>query len=575
MINDEINNLKGEEHMVEMIKISDLKVRCNINIHQLHHLSIREEPDSHATADITVSVESDELSVPDFDLKGQPIMICVMTDGREQVLFNGVMHEVNLVREAEYDTLHIFAYSLSWLMDIEKKSRSFQNISRTIQELITDISKEYSFQISYSAKDKKITAPFIQYEETDWEFLLRLSSHLSAPSIPASNYQNRGIYIGFPDGMDQREIQAVSQTWCMDKAHIKFDNWRTWTACYHQVRSGQIYHLGEQVTYENQVFRVHRVHLATEQGILRCNYRLADKEHQPVSIRHNRQLNGVSLTGMVLERRGERIKLHLNIDEQQDAGTAYDYLWLPDYGSLVYCMPEAGSKVRLLIPDGNEQDAIAIHCVRQSGPVNENIQNPACRLFVTKEEKKMALEPGCFALSASVDHSQILLQDGTGGILSSQKGVLIQARGNLKLTGGNVVLKAPKEITSVCRRMGSPTVVNICHNLDSMGNYTSFKNLPALRKRKTSNRLVANRGKEQKLTAAEEIRKQKEIKKLELKMKELKAAEEQEDVYYLGDTVLNVIAAVPQVSETDELSRIAMGFRPIVGRMRGIEDVSN
>lgn len=42
-------------------------------------------------------------------------------------------------------------------------------------------------------------------------------------------------------------------------------------------------------------------------------------------------------------------------------------------------------------------------------------------------------------------------------------------------------LAAPTEVTVVKRQLESPAVVNLCHNLDSLGRYSTFRNLKSLK----------------------------------------------------------------------------------------------
>ncbi|MFQ8776468.1 MAG: hypothetical protein ACLR78_01970 [Roseburia sp.] len=58
---------------------------------------------------------------------------------------------------------------------------------------------------------------------------------------------------------------------------------------------------------------------------------------------------------------------HLAIDTDQNAATAYFYQWVPDTGSVMYCMPEKGTTVSLYFPDEDERNAIAVSCIRENG----------------------------------------------------------------------------------------------------------------------------------------------------------------------------------------------------------------
>lgn len=554
--------------MEEYITNSELKVKCNIKISRLRHLSIRESIGTHAMAEVTADIEPGSLDLSCEELNNQPLMICSVKDQKELLLFSGVIGKIRIEKESSYDLLYLSACSLSWLMDLERKSRSFQDCNETVLRLIQKIVQENSFNLLCSAEDKAVTKPFIQYEETDWEFLLRLSTHLHAPVIAAGNYEGKGIYLGFQENRVPLELSASGERWCMDAEYKKSANWRTREAAYYEVDTVQILHLGQCVSYRDEILWPYHVGLNLQNGLLRCTCKLAGKNHNRFPTIYNPYMKGISLTGTVLERKEEAIRIHLDIDEKQDAGMAYLYPWFPENGNMVYCMPETGSRVRLLIPGEDEQEAVGIHCVRQNGQVCEETQNLDNRWFTTDSEKKMALKPSDIELSADGGQSGISIQDGIGDIIRSSGEVLIQAKGKVSLHGARIELRAPTEITAIKKQLGSPAVVNICHNLDSMGEYSTFKNLNELKMDIPARDSGSCKGNQAKADNREEERRKKEKEKLQLKLKEL-SEEDKKDTYEFGPSIVNIISSIPQSMEQDRLSQIAVGFRPIAGRMKG------
>lgn len=484
------------------------------------------------------------------------------------MLFSGVISKIRIEKDSSYDLLYLSAYSLSWLIDLEKKSRSFQECNKSILELVQSISQENSFHLLCSAEDKAVIKPFIQYEETDWEFLLRLSTHLHAPFIAASDYEDRGIYLGFLEGRVPLELNVSGERWCMDSESIKSANWRTRDAAYYEVETAQILHLGQCVSYKDEILWPYQVRLNLQKGILCCTCRLAGKNHNMFSTVYNPHIKGISLTGTVLERKEEAIKVHLDIDKEQDASRAYLYPWFPEHGNMAYCMPETGSQVRLLIPGEDEQEAIEIHCVRSNGQGCEETQNPGNRWFTTDAKKRMALKPSDIELSTDDGQTGISMQDGIGDMIHSSGEVLIQAKGKVALHGARIELKAPAEITAVKRQLGSPAVVNICHNLDSMGEYSVFTNLDELKADNLVRGSGYSKGNQVKTANLKEDTKEKEKEKLQLKLKEL-PAEDKDSTYEFGPSIVKIISSIPQSIEQDRLSQIALGFRPVAGRMKG------
>ena len=538
--------------MENLISVDEISVNCNFQIGLLKQLSIKEQIDSHTVARIVAEIETGSLQVAHEQLNSQPLMIEAVKDGKRTLLFSGVISEIYIDGEALYETVSIVAYSLSWFMDLEKKSRSFQG-EHSFLELFQKICRENSFLFLCSAKDDETEAPFIQYRETDWEFLLRLSSHLHAPVYVANDYENKGIYLGLREQSAPVMMDALSEKWCMDAERFKSVDFDVRKASYYDVISTQVLHIGQKTLYHNQLLWPFEVNMVLQQGVLYCNYKLAGTHYHTIWPCYNPYLKGASFEGTVLERKEERIKVHLDIDDEQDMNRAHFYPWLPEHGNMMYCMPEEGSKVRLVIAGEDERGAIGACCVRQNGGICKETQVTDNRWFITDENKKLTLQPSFMELSSGEGKSAITFQDSVGNDLRSCENILIQAKGDIVMQGSKVTVNAPTEITVIKRELGDPAVVNICHNLDAMGKQTSFYNLEELRL-KSIPAGGMDHGKGQGMSA--EARKGMEEKKKKLR-------------YELGASIVNIISAIPQSAGQDKLSQIAMGFRPIAGRMKG------
>ena len=60
-----------------------------------------------------------------------------------------------------------------------------------------------------------------------------------------------------------------------------------------------------------------------------------------------------------------------------------------------------------------------------------------------------------------------------------------------------------------------------------------------------------------------------EKEKRQLRLKKLMVDSHDEAVYELGDSIVDVLSAIPRPIEQDKIAQIALGARPITGRMRG------
>lgn len=549
------------------IRVDEIKVRCNIPIGQLKDLSIRERMGTHTVVQLTAGIRPMEVENSGMQLAGQPLGIEAVVDGERVLLFSGIISEIHTDREASYETISITAYSLSWLMDLEKKSRSWQG-EHSVLDLIQKICREHSFSIQCSVQDKKTEAPFIQYRESDWEFLKRLSTHLQVPVYARGDYAGKGLCLGIPDQEKPIKLGALREKWCMDAERAREMNFDAGMAVYHEVMTGQILHLGKSVLHNREVLRVFEADMILKHGMVYGTYRLAGPGYFAMQTVYNSYLKGISLEGTVLKRKDETLKIHLDIDGEKECAPAYDYPWMPEHGNLVYCMPEEGSRIRLLVFGEDEREAIGIHCVRQNGAVCGETQIPDNRWFSTSQNKKLTLQPALVELSGEEGRSTITFGDNTGSSIRSGGEVLIQAKGQIVMQGTEVVLNAPSEITAVRREVGEPAVVNICHNLDAMGKKTTFRNLEELQIQSEPTR---RRSDEREQTPLEKIMggKKDEKEKKEFELQKLLEQESERNDFELRESVVKIISAIPQYTGQDKIARIAAGARPIAGRMKG------
>lgn len=554
--------------MAEYITYDEIKIKCNIKVNRILQLSISERIGSHAMAEIKANIESESLGLSSTELMNQPIKLYYIKDNKEHLIFTGVISNVRIEKESIYETISLSAVSLTWLMDLERKNRSFQDCNDSVTEVIKKIAQENSFHFLCTATDQSITQPFIQYKETDWEFILRLATHLNAPVITSPNYDGNGFNIGFQDQKIPQELHVTREKWCMDAEMNQSPSWRTKEATYYEVDTSQILHLDQCVILHNDVLRPYHISLILQKGLLHCICKLAVNNHYFTTVSYNPNLKNISLTGTVLKQKEESISIHLDIDEKQDADNAYFYPWSPEAGNMLYCMPEIGSRVNLLIPGEDEQKATAINCTQQSESLEKATKTPENRWFITKNEKTMSLKPSGINFSSNRNQSSISIQDVNGNSIKSSNEIFIQAKGKISIYGTQIELNAPTEVTAIKRQLGSPAIVNLCHNLDSMGENSVFTNLVA----KDENSLSKGPGGLTEDTSISnnlrEDRKKEVKEKLDLQLKKL-SEEEDKRTYSLGKSIINVVSSIPQVVEKDKLSQIAAGFRPIAGKMKG------
>ncbi|MCB2343044.1 contractile injection system protein, VgrG/Pvc8 family, partial [Clostridium estertheticum] len=170
----------------EFQKILKLKVTRNLNEHAKLYISgiIDEEnidkyvETSDEKSSITISLKDDKDSVTN--------------------VFQGVVTNIQVNANKDVRTLEIEALSRTFLMDIKKKSRTFQDKNSSYGEIFNIVNGEYTnINILDSITNgTKIDKLIVQYKETDWEFIKRLSSHFNVPVVSECQLKDIKYSIG-------------------------------------------------------------------------------------------------------------------------------------------------------------------------------------------------------------------------------------------------------------------------------------------------------------------------------------------------------------------------------------------
>ena len=185
------------------------------------------------------------------------------------------------------------------------------------------------------------------------------------------------------------------------------------------------------------------------------------------------------LTGRVLETKQELVRLHLDMDREQDASKAYWFPWRPITGNLLYCMPEKGTKAGLYITGGEERTAEVVYSIRENGEECSELADANDRYLTTDHEKRMYLKPSEMGLAnLAGNNAEVGIEDGKQLKVKTVNRISIQAKGQVELKGKKVTVMTPKEVTLVRKDILSPTVVNMCNAFDSIGKTGNFKAVP-------------------------------------------------------------------------------------------------
>ncbi|MGM0501838.1 MAG: YwqJ-related putative deaminase [Bacillota bacterium] len=166
------------------------------------------------------------------------------------------------------------------------------------------------------------------------------------------------------------------------------------------------------------------------------------------NIIRNEKLIGSGLTGEVIDTQNDKVRLHLDIDEQQEKDKAYWFPYSTRYtaegNSGWYCMPELEDSVQLHFPNAKEEDGLVMNSLPQDGESNPKMTDPEVKYFGTPEDKDMMMNEQELTFSAkSEEKSRIFIKlEENNGIevesteqlnFQAEKDFLIEAEKNLDI----------------------------------------------------------------------------------------------------------------------------------------------
>lgn len=443
------------------ITSGEIRIETVIPIENLQDFSMEIKKDSHAVISLQgfVSQEAGEEALlgtmENADLK-------VWTG--DKLLFRGLIRKVQIMQEGLGYQVFLQGISQTAQLDYEKKNRTFQNSNSTYQEVMREVLKDTSdADLNFYADDRKTGIPLYQIDETNWEFIRRLASHLETSIVPFVLTGRPDVNIGLPVGRryDQQTIDAYGEKVWFDKEKKSFC--RT-------IRTYEDMELGDQVKWEGLIYTVTDKSCRLDKGLLCFRYILAAKGGFTTKRYENPVALGRLLSAKVLETKDEQVKVKFDIDKFQPVENAFWYPWRPVAGNLMYCMPEKGEQVYIHLGNHEEEQAWAVCGIHGNGKDNPEMQTTD-RYFTTSDMKRMYLLPDRMGFQDLKKTSPLglSLTDDSGISVTSNKNLVISARGTIGMKGSNLFIQAPKEVSLVKRDSFSPTVINMCNGFDSIG----------------------------------------------------------------------------------------------------------
>ena len=446
---------------VGAIHVGQIDVIGIEGIEEILDIHIHAEADSHAS--VFIKVMMTQKAVQELLFQAAAEKRIGLASG-EDVIFNGLISKISFEQSDSWHIAEIHGISGSVCLEGQKKCRSFQNTAYTGRDVIKEVLKDTEGAAAvFRLPKERLAQPLIQYQETDWEFILRVASLYHSSVYVDFRVGKPWIYCGLPKLGVKTGADILSLSWGMEEGQ-PCRRIETYCPC----------RLGEQIP-EQDGFYIQALDGRLKNGLLvySCMLRpLSCSGRQPVS---NSKIKGISIKGTVIDVGEGCVRLWLDMDIRQEVWEAYWYEWQPETGNIFYCMPEVGARAYLHIWGKDESRAAATECLHTCYRGSQDRQNPANRSLLLAAREKIELFPQMLHFSGGgKKESDIYMEDQEGIQLGSLGEVTLHAAESIGLKGENIFLQAPEEVSIVRKSIMHPAVIHMGNRFDVSGKYTEM-----------------------------------------------------------------------------------------------------
>lgn len=454
--------------IVEAINYEKIRV-SGYNLEAVKSLKIETNINEHAVLRLTGILKNEAKDSDISSTTNNKTIEVYYVENESTTLFYGVVTNIEIKVELDVYTLNIEAKSMSYLMDIKLKSKSFQDTSMTTHALIDSIMQNYSgSNYILNIPDEAIKELLIQYEETDWEFLKRIASKYNQGLFPTMDGKTIQFVMAVPE--QSKELKSANINY---KIYKNLDDYKYMLENYlqdanevdymtYEIENYEILKLGDNIQFQGQAFYVYEGIYEIKNGILTNNYKLRMKNGLRKERIFNTKVIGSSIEGKIIGVQSDKVKVHLEIDEAQDNGTAYWFKFstmsASGDGSGWYCMPEVGDSVRVYFPTKDEDEAFSVSAVsgyqQGAGEAEDRMGNPDNKYLRTAHDKQVQLTPNGILISCDSGQAEMsLTSDGTLSI-TSQNNININAEQNIKIQAQSFLVSATQGVNFSCDKGG-------------------------------------------------------------------------------------------------------------------------
>lgn len=298
--------------------------------------------------------------------------------------------------------------------------------------------------IMLEKKEEEVKDFLFQYNETDWEFLKRVSSHAGIVMIPEDEIPGKNVYFGYRKNHISENIEI--ENYDMERYYERYD--KETAGCTRElsskdtlqyvIKTRELFRLGENIRFLGQDFVIGKIISQMVGQELWNEYHLITEKRGLIPALFNYGLIGVSVKAEVVAVERTMVQIEIKGDENiKNSGKRwFDYATVystPD-GTGWYCMPEVGDIVRLIFPNEKENNAYVMSSVHvESAQERTNADEKS---WMNKQKKQILFTPTSIVMRNNNGVS-VEISDQEGIKLCSNKDILLKSEGDVKILSHN------------------------------------------------------------------------------------------------------------------------------------------
>lgn len=414
----------------------------NIKILDLNDVRMEVKWDTHPICEISCQIADDEYTNMENLIYSESVITISYQNenGKKQILFTGLLEKGEVYQNITGTYVVLSLTGMTRMLDKLKHTRVFQNKSMTYAEIVNKILKKYGFSyLSELSLEQSINEIIVQYQETDWEFLQRIASHMEVGVLPSFVGNNKYIVIG----LQKKKEEAIEyRDYSVKKRIKKFEEgsekYSSEYETVYTILADTYLELGTKVTIMNhEVFvSVCRTKKIFEEVLFEYELVAADSFRKKKY--YNDRIIGAALKGKITDVANDQVKVVIidkddEADKSKESWLPYSTVYSSPDGTGWYCMPEIGDQVRVYFPNELENNCYTISSVHASDGIMKRARsNPDNKSLSTKYGKTIELTPSNIKITNG-DGMLIDISDDEGIVLVSTSDINLNADGNISL----------------------------------------------------------------------------------------------------------------------------------------------